>query len=214
MSVEYLKRFFDVAYPDMTVRSVFEIGSRDCAQAKELSKEWPSASIVAFEPNPNTLPLCYNEASKNWKIMVVPCAVSMQSKMLTFYQSKTQNQGYSSLYKPSGKYDCVEHMPCNEIQVNAVRIDDFIEFTNHIPPEVMWMDCQGSELSVLMSMSKSHMSNLKAIWTEYLLDEMYYGVPLYNQLDGFLKDQGYKNVYKQDVVFNGKPWFGDACYVR
>lgn len=212
MDLHYVKYSLDSAFGIESVNTVYDIGARDCAESVAMSKCWPAARIVAFEPNPNTIAACRKNAA-GWPITVVHSAVGDSDAPVTLHVSTTENQGYSSLFTPSGKYDCVEPMPFVDVMVPCVRLASYIQDTQTPPPDFLWMDCQGSELSVLRGLGK-HLADVKGIWTEYLLDEMYVGNPILSDLNEFLERSGFSMRYKKDVTFHGKAWFGDAYYQR
>lgn len=55
---------------------IFDVGSRDCGQSIEFYEAFPNARIVAFECNPQTLPLCAAAAAARAdRLTLVPKAV-------------------------------------------------------------------------------------------------------------------------------------------
>jgi hypothetical protein len=104
-------------------------------------------------------------------------------------------------------------MPVREIIVKSIRLDAAIETIGIEPPQFVWMDCQGSELAALKSLGK-YLSGVQSIWAEYLLDELYSDVPLFDDVAGYLEGAGFNMPFSQDVQFGGKAWFGDGFFVR
>lgn len=194
--------------------TIYDIGSRDCRESVDLAGSFPYAQVVAFEPNPKTLPLCLKATIFEPRIRVVGAAVSDHNGEATLYQATTWNQGYSSLYKSSGKYDHIEPMPSVPVQVPCIRLDQFIERNHAKPPTLLWADMQGSELAMLRGLGP-HLANVKAMWSEVLYGEMYSGQCTRDQLVSFMQKEGF-TVIHEEVIWKDKRqnWWGDACFYR
>lgn len=197
---------------------IFEVGSRDALHAVELHKAYPTSDIYSFEPNPEMYQTCISNAAiaGGGKIHIVPMAVSSATGSACLHLSLSpHNPGYTSLYKPSGLYDHVEVMPTRPMPVSCTRLDDFCRSIKVDPPDMMWLDAQGSELNALRGLGEM-LANVKAIWTEVLYGPIYEDVPHAADLDSFLHDSGFVRAYR-DIVLrdaSGREWFGDACYLR
>jgi len=204
-----------VHIPNWQPKTVFEIGACDGRDSLALAAVFPMAEIYAFEPNPKTIPESEANAAKNPRVHLTPMAVSEVDGFVTFYQSMTDNAGYSSTFKPSGKYDIVEPMPVKQLVVPSIRVDTFLDRMNIASVDAMWLDAQGGELAILKSMG-NHIGSVRAVWTEFCYDELYTGQPLFEDLKTFLESHGLKFIWKQDVYqdTNGKWWWGDAFFAR
>ncbi len=194
---------------------IFEIGAMDGADSIRLSKLFPEAKIYAFEPNPDTVDIALEATVSNPKIRVIPMAVSEVSRFIPFYKSDTANHGCSSLYRASGRYDHVEPMPQSEVTVSSTRLDQFIPRLNIGHVDALWLDAQGSELSILKSLG-TRIETVWAVWTEVFYDELYVGQPLFPELLSWMTGAGFKLQWSRDVLKDdtGKCWWGDAFFVN
>lgn len=195
---------------------IFEIGTRDCLDAITFTRSFPDAMVYAFEPNPKTIPAAMANAASHPHIIVVPQAVCEHDGVTEFYQSATPNDGCSSLFPPSGKYDVVEPMPQVKITVPATRLDTFMDCFKIPSVDALWLDAQGAELAILKSLG-SKLTGLQAVWTEFSYDHIYKDQPLLPDLTAFLEAAGIHFVWKQDVLQDPttkKWWWGDAFYAR
>ena len=139
------------------IKTIFEIGSRDLLDANNLANHY-DATVYAFEPNPD----CINECKKNnydSRVILNEVAVSEVDGSIDFYSfdlSKYNNMGASSIYeidfttRPKNDPDFGKTNVQNKISVPSIKIDTFCN-TNNIIPDMICMDVQECELSVLKS---------------------------------------------------------------
>jgi len=137
-----------------------------------------------------------NNISKN-KIELIDKAIYNENKTIKFYPViktlgvyeenkelfKIENQKYgnvgdisnigaSSIFKFNkqhevDKYGHTDHHQQKEIDVDAIRLDTFINTSNIDVPDLICMDLQGSELMALQGLS-NYLSKVKYIITELL----------------------------------------------
>jgi FkbM family methyltransferase len=206
------------------VRNVFEFGSRYGEDTIEFAGNYPAASIYAFECNPKSLAILKEKIASCPNIVFNENAISDKSEVIEFYQideEKTKttwadgNQGASSIFKASGNYK-VEEYHQKRIQVNAITLKDFLT-NNGIPSiDVMWMDIQGAELKALQGLQEK-LACLKIVHLEVEFFEIYEGQPLFKDIDGFFKRNGFhllgftsRTNYSGDAVYVNKVHFTDA----
>jgi FkbM family methyltransferase len=215
---EQFKRFAELVSrnrPGLIPKSVLEIGACDGAHTLRLASLFSEATIYTFEPNPATYPKLLKATENNDRIKCLNLAVSDFSGVIPFYQSMTDNHGCSSLFVASGKYNHVEPMPQIKRNVHCVRISDLINEGMMKPSEVLWLDAQGSELSILKGLGE-YINTTQIVWTEFCNDHLYSGQPLWNDLVEFFDSHGFRLVEKFDIGFdsNGKCWWGDAFSIK
>lgn len=190
---------------------IWDVGALNCQQSIELADAYPESVVFAFEPNPDQWKFCDDAViGRTNQITVVPFALTDKWGILDYYQMLTANQGASGLFKPSGKYDVIEKMPYKVIRVAAVNFDAAIAMTES-SPDMLWLDMQGSELSMLRTIDGRFPPQLRAIWTEMLYGELYEGQCMANDLAAFMRMNGFQLVFEQEVVPN---WYGDACFLK
>lgn len=214
MSVPHFVSLVKSIIPDFNPTCIFEVGSRDGAESAHFRRLFPDAAIYAFEPNLDTLYECHRSCSSN-NVNLVPAAVWTHDGVHTFFASTTANHGYSSLFNPSGKYDHIEAMPTRQQIVPCVRLDTFIKQTSCSPPQLVWTDAQGADLSALMSMG-DYINQVSGVWCEVLYGEMYSQQGFRDDIVRYLTDHGFSKEYESVCVkdASGAAWWGDACFVR
>lgn len=190
---------------------IWDVGALNCQQSIELADAYPESIVFAFEPNPEQWKIC-DEAviGRTNQITVVPFALTDRWGIVDYYQMQTANQGASSLFRPTGKYDAIEKMPYKVIRIAAINFGAAMAMTESVP-DMLWLDMQGSELSMLSTLDGRLPVNLRAIWTEMLYDQLYHGQCMSDDMIQFMGRNGFKLVFEQEVVKN---WYGDACFLK
>lgn len=200
------------------IRTIVEVGARDCQETLGLHEEFPDSEIYSFECNPSTLPKC-REAVKNIKnIHLVEKAVSDTNGSINFYpidqeQTKTTwadgNPGASSIFKASGKYT-VETYVQKEIEVESITLQSFMQDHQLDTIDVLWMDIQGAEIVALKGLGVK-IYDVRIIHTEVDFLEIYSGQPLFEDVYSFLNQHNFLLIkftsfgkYAGDAVFLNK----------
>ena len=120
---------------DIQVKSVVEAGARDCRESLDFRATYPNAEIIAFECDPNCIPVC-KENIRGTKIKLIEKAVSDSTGEAEFHVSP--ESGSSSLLGSI-------YSTANKTTVPMTRlIDELAE-----APTVLWLDAEGGELGIL-----------------------------------------------------------------
>ena len=166
-----------------------DIGSRDLEQSLEFYRAI-GACVVAFEPNPTQFEICKQKAIEG-KIKVYPFALSNKTGPIDFY-AVNENVGASSTLEPID-IPFASDKSYRKITVEGMRASDFINLSGLEAPDVVWMDVQGAELSVLEGF-QSYLDSVKYIHCEGSLLPYYKGHQLQPQLISFLESKKFKHV--------------------
>jgi FkbM family methyltransferase len=209
--IEAIRGYLDPA----AIKVAMDVGSRDAVSALMLANTFPNATVHAFECNPQTLPICYETATHNARLRIVPMAVNAFDGICVFHPidpSRTRttwadgNPGASSLFVATGDYPH-ETYTQQRIEAACTRLDTYCREARVPFVDVMWMDLQGAELLALQSMGDFLPDFL---WTEVTHKPMYHGQCLYPELHTFLIERGYTQVVAPDM----SGWQGDAAYIH
>ena len=174
------------------IKTIFDIGTRDCLQSLELHKFFPDAKIWAFEGCPDLMPLCAANAAKgDGKIIFVPNACSDINGEITF-NVVSGNIGASSILKTTNVGRAAE-WPQTETKTEAIRLDTFCDNNNLDGVDMLWMDVQGAEKFVFDGMGEK-LKNVKIINTECNLQNLYHGSIMAHELDEYMNKLGFTNL--------------------
>ncbi len=175
------------------IKTIFDIGSRDCLQSLELNKFFPEANIWAFEACPSLIDGCRINASRgNGKINVVPKACSDQNGKISFNVVTNGNIGASSILKTTNVGRAADWHQAEEI-VDAIRLDNFCDENNIENVDMLWVDVQGAEKIVFDGLGEK-LKNVKVINTEVGMHNLYQGSILGDELDEYMKNIGFTNM--------------------
>jgi len=191
------RRFMDAD----KVAVILELGARDCEESAGFCAKFQSATVHAFECNPDTLPACRRAAAIQPRIRLVEKAVADQEGTLSFMAVDKErsrsvwadgNPGASSLFKVDNQW-VDEEIVQKEIKVEAIRLDAYLESQGIPKVDLMWMDIQGAELMALKGLG-ARLADVSLIHLEVEFRELYVGQPLFKDLKGFLNSQGFSLV--------------------
>ena len=196
---------------------IFDVGARDCQQSVEFARQYPGARIFSFECNPQTLPLCRSAIAAHPQITLTPKAVNSFNGECTFYPINPQktvttwadgNPGASSLFRSNDTYP-VERYVQDEVKLPCTKLSTVMKEHGLTKVDCIWMDLQGAELIALQSLEE-FLPAVKYIYTEVSHRPIYTGQVMFEELDTFLRANGFKRVTK----VNEHCWQEDVIYVR
>lgn len=184
------------------IKTIFDIGSRDCMQSIELKKFIPHSKIWAFEGNPDLVDLCFKTTNNFEDIEVIPKVCSDYNGEITFNVVQNGNVGASSILKVTNEGRSSEWNQ-TEVTTECLRLDDFMDKIGLENVDMLWVDVQGAEKIVFDGLGEK-LKNVKVINTEVGIN-----TPLYEnsinaeELTEYMDKIGFKNMitYYMDGVF-------------
>lgn len=179
------------------VQTVFDIGSRDSCQARELSDWFPNSKIYLFEPVPSSFNWCVNHTKNKNNIFCFDIALSNSKGESSFYQVNNGNIGASSLYKVDSNFGT--GMTQTEIKIQSDTGKNFMEEFGIDCVDIIWADVQGSELECFKGFG-DQLTKVKAVHTEVAHKSYYEGGTDFTSLQSFMIDQGFELVKVFDNV--------------
>lgn len=199
--MSYLEPIFLENIDKTTVKTIFELGSRDLLDANKL-QDYYGCHVYAFECNPDCLEVCDTilASFQNDNIHLVKKAVSLENGPITFYPfdlAKYDNMGASSMFKIDFSRrdprdpDCQRPNPQMEIVVEGTRLDTFMEEYGVENVDLLCIDLQGYELNALKSLGKK-LETAKYVLTECSIDSTYIGGASFAELAEYLVEAGFK----------------------
>ena len=122
---------------------------------KAAARVGKTGRVVAFEPNPETLPLLRDNVAANHfqNVIVEPIACTDSEQMLTLYAAPELNTGASSLSQENASVSSEE--AARPFTVRGRPIDDVIEELGLTRLDAMKIDVEGAEVIVLRGAVKT-----------------------------------------------------------
>ncbi len=200
-----------------SIKTIFEIGSRDAQDALALNNYYHPEKLLIFEANPAAQDICAQAISGVENTTLIRAAAAEVPGFLSFFPVvsshqnrdgvETNNFGASSLFKASGLYG--ETYIQEEIKVPSKRVDAVCEEFGIENVDLVCMDVQGAEISVLKSFGDK-IFDVKYIITECTVVNQYVGQAQLHDINTFLSDRGFRL-----VAVNMEYWgFGNFLYVN
>jgi FkbM family methyltransferase len=172
---------------------------------------FPSANIIAFEPNPMLVVKLEKRFVLYPNVQIVSKALGPVSK--TARINVGAFDATSSLLQPSsiGRQIHKERIGVvRRVEVEQVRLDEVL---TQRPIDVLKLDLQGYELEALKGAERA-LSRVKVILTEVAFVRMYEGGVLFSELDLMLRSKGFDflNFYDLYTQSTGQLTAGDAIF--
>lgn len=207
IGVDEIARFVDP--PDVIV----EAGALDGSDTVRLAAQWPTATVHAFEPVPSAYAQLAAKVDGLPNVRTYQCALAAETGSQEMFISSaadgTDRPDSSSLLAPTGHLDEIPQVRFNtKVMVETWTLDDWAARESLQSVDLMWLDMQGLELSVLKASQKT-LATASAVVMEVSRREMYAGSALYPEVVAWMEEAGFSLVIDR-VSF----LFGNALFVR
>lgn len=179
--------------------AIFMVGVGRAAECPTLGKAWPDAKWFGCEPHP-----LHHAKNENFPGAIFPVAVTGKNGHAAFYLKKNHSHG-SSVFSRFAKSDKQITTPTKTL--NSIH-NEKGPFGKKI---LLWMDCEGSELSAL-DRSERFLKDVRWINIEMMVEPTRDGWPDHCEVHGRLVALGFIRVQIHSHNFT----FGayDAIYMR
>ena len=200
-----------------TIFHIWEIGSRDGEDAKQMIENFRAAKINSFEPNVDTfdklLQIC--DASDG-RIIANNFALSDTDGDITFYKidtNKTEttwpdgNPGASSIFQSNGEYQIEKYVQI-PVSIKSRTGRSLIKNDNFPIPGFIWMDVQGAESVIIQGLGE-YLCEVESLYIELSLKPVYAGQSLAPEVIDLLS----KEFYWHSNLSTGN-WQFDALFIN
>ena len=208
---------------------ILDIGACTGEDAIRYGIKFPKAIIYAFEPLPKNIAVFKDHLSvyPNLNIKIVNTALSNYDGKAFFHVSggnptlnekkdfttlfpKDWNKSSSLLAPTPLLFSSFPWLKFNEqISVQVKKLATYLKEQKIPKVHFIHIDVQGAELLVFEGMEK-YLGKVDLIWIEVSNSELYYGQPLSDEIDTFLKSYGFFCL-KSNLDFNIS---GDSLYLN
>ena len=178
--------------------TIIEAGTCEGLDTLFFSEHFTEGKIFGFEPIPALFDQVKSRTYDRNNVVIYNMALSDSSGKKTMNLSDRFGQiwGSSSFLNPK------EHLKYNpeitfnsKVDVDMIRLDDFISQNQIKKIDLMWLDMQGYEPNVLMS-SPDSLNITKYLYTEVSVLENYEGMILYPEFKKFLEFHGFEAIHE------------------
>ena len=197
------------------ITAVLDVGASDGHISKRLLRKFPDADVYAFEPNPLYSEKLLRYANDEPRFHPFFCALSDAEGTADLYM--TQSPGNVSLLAPAkrlGEINPGGASVKNLTKVDIVTIDQWAKRNGNIPVQLIKLDIQAAELKALQGAVAVLRSSVLLVYTEIWFNPAYQGGAPYNQLDPFLRQNGFElyDIFKPGYDSGGRIIWANAIY--
>lgn len=195
------------------VKIIFECGSHDGLDTLALYNHYLPKKIYSFECNPEAIALHKMNVNGNPFITLVEKAVYNENKVIDFYatdmeRSIDKNLGASSvLWHRDNKVEFFQ----KKIQVEAIRLDDFMKANKVEHIDLLCMDLQGAEMIALEGLGDM-IHNVRYIISEVSFEHYYKGDVLFKEIRRYLDDRGFNLLIGSGLLGNRLEGWTDCLF--
>lgn len=199
---------------------VCDVGSRDGGHSLKFRNLLPRARIIAFEANPHNYDAMRSDQNlAQNKIEMVHKAVTNRAGKLTFHVLQLES-GADQAWRTGGSSvrSRTDGLPTVPVEVEATRLDEFIEGLDRAPQSVaLWIDVEGAAYEVLEGIERIA-SLVQVLHVEVEAKETWSGQKVVTDIDALLKRLGfcfagrgfgYKEI-QYDVVYINRRTFKNS----
>jgi len=206
---------------------VFDIGACEAEDSIRYSNLFPKSNVYAFEPRTDNCAKAkelikqYNKTN----IILENIALSNQNGTAEFYLSEgipetwTNTEAWdfgnksSSLLAPTDEIKKQTNWLNfkNKIEVQTLRLDEYISRKNISGIDFIHIDVQGAELMVFEG-AGSFFNKIKLIWMEVEAVELYKNQPLKNDIEKFMTEHNFVNILDKVDDVSGDQLYANLDY--
>lgn len=172
--------------------TIFDIGANRGEITLKYTELFPSATVFAFEPFPDSFKILESKFSSNKRTACFQKAIgSVNTKGNLFVN---RNVDTNSLLSPikMGLSSDQQVKNVGVVEVDICTIDEFCRNRSIDSIDILKLDIQGSELSALAGATELLKSKrIKMIYTEVYFKKQYQDQPLFPDISKFVEQYGY-----------------------
>lgn len=178
--------------------NIIDGGANKGQFALAAAQRFPMADIYCFEPVPDVYKILANNVKKFPKIHPYNRAVGSITGKIPFYRNElTPASSAMPMLENNNRPNCDPNRS-NIIEVDILRLDDFIMDFDMRRPILLKLDVQGYEKEVLKGAEKT-LNRVNYIILETSFCKLYENQPLFDELHEYIKNFGFELVAPLDV---------------
>jgi FkbM family methyltransferase len=194
----------------LTPGKIVHVGAHEAEELEDYSDfGWGKEGILWIEADPQLIPFLEKRLDVFPHQVAINAAVwKSEAKDLSFFRTSfTQSSSLKPLGLHSDVYPDIKVE--KEITVNGTTLDNIMHNQLWDSADLLNLDIQGSEMEALIGLG-SLIQNVKYIYSEVNVAELYVGAASFDDLNHFLKDHGFV-LADWHVLKEG---WGDALWIR
>ena len=157
------------------IRVIYVIGAHLFQERELFNHIFPRLeAIYLFEPIPDLYTVLQQNLKDDLRVRVFPYAIADRNETTLFHL--TNNQASSSLLPLGSHKELFPHVhEVGSIPVECRTLEHVISAEGLLPPDMLFIDVQGAEYSVLSPLSQTMREQVRLIYTEASIEPLYEG---------------------------------------
>lgn len=201
----------------LNIQSLFDIGAHYGESAQRILEVLPNAKIDCFEPTPDSFGRLVDSFGKSSNVSAHQIALSDSNGKAIFNLS--QNEQTNSLLDSEQQLPemVVSAMsPLGQIEVETVRLDDWVDRNPRLGPIAAKVDVQGAELMLLKGGEKVFREKVEFVLCEASLAPVYQGQSTLWSLNSTFASLGFELyfIYPCIAEKSGQAVWTDAAWIK
>lgn len=199
---------------------ILDVGAHEGETALRLASAFPGSAVYSFEPDPDNFDALVRNTRARPGVVSVRKAVAETTGSATFHRTRFSQT--HSLLKP--RADVSEFLespellaPADPLVVETVTLDAFCSERGLRAVDILKVDAQGSELSVLRGAERLLRERaISLLYLEVNFVPFYEGTPLFPDVYEFVYQRGFRFVglYETGSARHYYPAGGNALFVE
>ena len=206
---DYLNPEFTNLIDKDRIKTIVEVGSRDCLDAIDLAEFYKDSEVFCFECNPETINQCFVNLQvapfqTRSRIYFFPFGVGSKEETRFFYKWKDKRNPGASSFLSRKKDTYNQEQTAEEVQIK--RLDDILVQRGVTKIDLLCLDIQGFELEALRGLGDL-LRQVTYIITETPKGESLYEAPNEEEVMNFFHQHGFKvlksireNMYEDNIL--------------
>ena len=189
---------------------VVEAGAADGTHTEGFAQVFPRGRVFALEPVPKLYRQAANRISGLNNVELTNAALGpIGQDSLTLHVDDAAGHSSSALRPTEHKEIFPEIQFTETCSVTSTTLDDFLEARGINRVDLLWLDLQGFELTVLSSGGAKALQKTSLVHLEVCRKPLYEGAPVMSEVVTFMGEAGFKPVITRVPIY-----FGNILFAR
>ena len=185
-----------------------DVGSHKGEYINSIKKKFNIQKIYGFEPNPDIYKILKKKIVDE-KINLYNFGISDKNGKIEFYKNLETSSSTINKLNTNSKYYKKKYFLLNifnskevikKIEINVLRLDEFIHSNKIDKIDLIKIDTEGYELKIIKSLEKK-IENVKIIHFEHHFDDMIIKNYTLTDIHNYLIENGFTKFYKIKMKF-------------
>jgi FkbM family methyltransferase len=190
---------------------VFDVGAHAGATVAEFCRTFASATVHSFEPNPEVFAELVAGVGSLPNVIANNIGLGSKTGSSIFVDNKSADM---SSFLPPGPDSWGEVLGRRALPIST--LDEYCAARGVHCVDILKSDTQGYELEVLKGAAQAFARNqVHMVYVELIFNEMYEGMPRFDEVCRSLLDDRFRLVSIYDVYYqNGRASWTDALFIN